>query len=254
MRLVVTGASGSLGGAAIVSARAVGHEVVATSRRAPPSLPAGVVHRAADVTTGDGLAAALAGAEVVIDATNALTGARAVLVDGTRRLLEAARAAGIRHFVGASIVGIDDAPTEYYRLKVEQEKVIAAGGVPWTLLRATQFHDLLGRLSRGRLGVALAPRGARIQPIDVREVAAALVAAATGEPAGRLPDMGGPEVLDWATAARAWARAARVRRWIVAVPVPGELGRFLRAGGLLCPDRAVGKVTFAAWLRERYPA
>lgn len=254
MRIVVTGSSGSLGGAVIAKAVAAGHEVVATSRRAPRSLPAGVVHRAADVTTGEGLAAALAGATAVIDATNAFQRAREVLVGGTRRVLEAARTAGVRHFIGVSIVGIDDAPFDYYRVKVDQEQVIALGLVPWTLVRATQFHDLLGRMSGGRLGVVVAPRGARVQPIDVREVAAALVAASGGQPTGRLPDMGGPQVLDWPTAVRAWKRAARLRRWVVAMPVPGARGRFLRGGGLCCPDRAVGTVTFAAWLREHYPA
>lgn len=253
MQIVVTGGSGSLGGAVIGKAIAAGHDVVAVSRHPPRALPAGARHAAVDVTTGVGLAAAMAGADVVIDGTNAMRDARAVLVDGTRRVLDAAKAAGVKHFVGISIVGIDDAPYDYYRIKVEQERVITDGPVPWSLLRATQFHDLIPRMAVARLGIVPAPRGGKVQPIDVREVADVLVAAAGAAPAGRLPDVGGPEVLDIPTAMRGWVKAAGKRRWVVAVPLPGKLGRFLRRGGLCCPDRAVGKLTFGEWLRERYP-
>jgi uncharacterized protein YbjT (DUF2867 family) len=147
VKIVVLGATGSLGKALL--AAALGHDVVAVSRRGPVK---------ADVTTGEGLADAFAGADVVMDATNALATAPQVLVDGTRRVLEAAAAAGVKHFVGISIVGIDNAPLAYYRTKVEQERVITSGPVPWTLLRATQFHDLIPRFVTSRLGIVAAPR------------------------------------------------------------------------------------------------
>ena len=244
MRIVVVGSTGSLGKAVVARAREAGHDVVGASRSAGVQV---------DVTTGQGLAEAFAGADVVMDATNAVGGARDVLVEGTRRMLEAAHAAGVGHFVGISIVGIDDAPIAYYQAKVAQERVIEASAVPWTLLRATQFHDLVPRLAPQRFGVVLAPRDFPLQPIDVREVAAVLVTAAAAPPARRLPDVGGPEVLPFATLVRRWVEAAHLRRLVVAMPVPGARGRFLRAGKLTTPGRAIGTITFARWLAERYP-
>lgn len=254
MRLAVLGGSGSLGQAVTAVAVAAGHAVTSVSRRPPATLPEGVRHVAADVTTGIGLDAAFAGVEAVIDGTNARTNAREVLVEGTRRVLDAAKAASVPHFVGISIVGIDTAPLKYYRIKMEQEAVIHASPVPWSLLRATQFHDLIPRLVNGRLGLSVVPRRFPIQPIDVREVAQLLVDAAIGGPAGRLPDVGGPEVLQLAEIGRAYLRAAHKRRWMWRVPMPGASGRFLKAGSLTCPDHKVGTKTFAQWLDEMYPA
>ena len=244
-RVVVLGGSGDLGRAVVRAARAAGHDAVGASRRGEVRV---------DVTTGDGLAAAFAGAEVVVDATNALAGAKDVLVAGTERSLAAARAAGVKHFVGVSIVGIDEAPLAYYRAKVAQEKLVVASPVPWSLLRATQFHELVPRLAAGTLGIVFAPRGFRIQPIDVREVAAVVLEAIAAGPSGRLPDVGGPEIVPFAELARAWKRAAKVRRWVVPVPVPGATGRWLRADKLCTPDHARGTIPFAQWLAERYPA
>lgn len=244
MRIVVVGSTGSLGKAIVARALEAGHEVVGASRSAGVKV---------DVSTGQGLVEAFAGAEVVMDATNALGGARDVLVEGTRRMLEAARLAGVGHFVGISIVGIDDAPLAYYQAKVAQERVIEASAVPWSLLRATQFHDLIPRLAPQRLGIVIAPRGFALQPIDVREVAAVLVAAAGAPPAQRLPEIGGPEVVPFAELVRRWLAAAHLRRFVLPVPVPGARGRFLRSGKLTTPGRAIGTLTFAQWLAERYP-
>ncbi len=134
LRLAVLGGSGSLGQAVTAAAVAAGHTVTAVSRRPPAKLPDGVRHVVADVTTGIGLDAAFAGAEAIIDGTNARANAREVLVEGTKRVLDAAKAAGVPHFVGISIVGIDAAPLAYYKIKVEQEAVIQASPVPWSLL------------------------------------------------------------------------------------------------------------------------
>jgi uncharacterized protein YbjT (DUF2867 family) len=254
MRLVVLGGTGSLGRAVVQAAAAEELDVVSVSRKPPSSLPPGATHREADVTTGTGLAEALAGADAVVEATNAQSGAEKVLVEGTRRLLEAARDAKVGHFVGISIVGIDDAPLDYYRVKVAQERVVGEGIAPWSLLRATQFHDLIPRMARGALGVVFAPRRAKVQPIDVRDVASVVLDAVRAGPAGRLADVGGPEILELAELMRAWALAENEGRVVVAVPLPGAFGRFLRAGGLCTPDRAVGKITFAQWLGERFRA
>ncbi len=253
MQLAVLGGSGSLGGAVTAKAIAAGHHVVAISRSVPKLLPDKATHAKADVTTGEGLAQAFAGCDAIIDGTNAMANAKEVLVDGTRRVLEAAKAAGVGHFVGISIVGIDTAPLAYYKTKVAQEKVIEGSPIPWTLLRATQFHDLIPRFVQGKLGVLFAPRGWKLQPIEVGEVAAELIALAAKPAAKRVPDIGGPEVLELAELARKWKRARGKPRLILRVPVPGATGRFLRSGAMCCPDRAVGKITFDAWLaRQRW--
>lgn len=244
MRIVILGATGTLGKALV--AAAASHDVVAVSRH-------GQVR--ADVTTGEGLREALAGADVVIDATNALpTAADAVLVGGTRRVIETCAAVGVKHFVGTSIVGIDDSPLPYYRTKVAQEQVITAGGVPWTIQRATQFHSLIPRFATPRLGIVAAPHRWPLQPIDERDVAPVMIAAAIAGPAARLPDLGGPEVIPFVELARAWLRASGRRGLVLPVPVPGARGRFLRSGALTTPDRTIGTITFAQWLRETYPA
>jgi uncharacterized protein YbjT (DUF2867 family) len=243
MRIVVLGATGDLGKALV--SRAAEHDVIPVSRRG--------AYRA-DVTTGEGLAAAFSGAHIVIDATNARAGARDVLVDGARRVLEACASANVRHFVGVSIVGIDDSPAAYYQIKVAQEKMIEQSPVPWSLLRATQFHDLIPRMATPKLGVVVMPRGWKVQPVDVGEVAERLLSIALSPPAGRVPDMGGPEIHDFADLARRWARAAGKRRVVLALPLPGKLGRHLRSGALCTPEHKDGKITFDQWLAATYGA
>ena len=240
MRIVVLGATGRLGRAVVDDAKRRGHDVVGASRKGAVKV---------DLTTGEGLGEALRDAAVVIDAVNdSSKGAHALLVDGTKRVLAAAKQAGVGHYVGISIVGIDDAPVPYYRVKCEQEKVIEAADVPWTLLRATQFHDLVPRLARSVF--VAAPMGWRWQPIDVREVAAMLVDAAEGAPAKRLPDVAGPEIIPYADLVRRWAKAAGATRIVVPMPVPGAFGAFLRSGKMCSPERGVGKRTYGEWLDE----
>jgi uncharacterized protein YbjT (DUF2867 family) len=214
------------------------------------------VHRSADVLTGEGLADAVAGADVVVNAVNAAKGARKLLVDGTKRVLEATAAARVGHYLAISIVGIDKVPMSYYAVKLDEERVIENAPVPWSILRSTQFHDLVDKMfsQSARFGVLLAAPGAKMQPIDVREVADMLVDAAEAGPRGRLPDIGGPEVLLMRELAKTWLSATRRTRFVMPAPATGQLRKSLRAGALTVPERAVGKKTFAQWLAERYGA
>lgn len=254
MRIAVMGANGTLGRAVVDRAVSRGHDVVAVTRGAPKRAFFRAVHRSADVITGEGIADALAGAEVVLNAVNARRGARRLLVDGTKRLLEAAEAAGVRHYIATSIVGIDRVPTGYYAIKRDEEAVVEAAKIGWSLLRATQFHDLVDAMfSRSaRFGVVLAPSGARLQPIDASEVAVRLVDAAEAGPKGRLAEIGGPEVVLLRDLARQWLDVTKRTRLVMPAPVPGQLGKSLRDGSLCTPDHAIGKKTFGQWLAERY--
>lgn len=245
MRIAVVGGTGTIGRRIAAALSRDGHE----SRVLSPS----AAQYPVDLITGAGLEAALAGCEVVVDASNGPPSrkARAVLVEGSRRLLEAEARAGARHHVCVSIVGIEDVPMAYYRVKLEQERVVESAGVPWTIVRSTQFHDLLGAVlsAAGRRHVLPAPR-ALLQPVDVDEVAAAVTVIATGAPRLARTTVAGPEVQDLRSLSRIWRAATGQHAIAIPIPLPGKLGRALRQGLLTCANPDVrGTQTFAGWLR-----
>lgn len=253
MKVAVIGGTGVLGRLVVARLAAGGDEVRVVSRHPPAggaaSLGARVEHHRADVRGGEGLAAALDGVETVVDAVNASRAARAVLVEGGRTLLAAEAAAGVGHHVAISIVGCDRVSIGYYRTKVAQEEVVAAGPIPWTLLRATQFHQLVEGLFAAAGRARLLPRGGvRVQPIDPSVVAARLAAAVHAGPGGRLPDVGGPEVRTLTELAGDWRAHGGRRALPLPLPLPGKLGRALRGGALCDPAAALPGVTFAQWL------
>jgi len=252
MKVAVAGGTGTLGAPLVAELARRGVEVLALSRNAPRKLPAGAVHRQLDLGGAAGQAEALAGAEVLVEAANTAPSRGEELVAITRRLLDAASEAGVGHFVGVSIVGCERAPTSYYRAKVAQEEAIAAGRVSWSLLRASQFHDLLDWAFDAAARRRLLPTGsARLQPVDPGVVAARLADAALAEPAGRLPEVAGPEVRTLTELAHAW-RAADGRRLLpLRIPMVGKIGRPLREAALCNPAAAAGGIGFEEWLAER---
>jgi len=252
VKVAVAGGTGTLGASLVDDLARRGDDVLALSRSATGQLPAGAAHRQVDLGGGGGLAEALDGAEVVVDAANTSPREGEQLVAITRRLLDAAAEAGARHFVGVSIVGCDRVPTSYYRAKVRQEEAIAAGRAPWSLLRATQFHELLAWAFGAAARRRLLPTGdIRLQPVDVRIVAERLADAVHAEPARRLPDVAGPEVRTLGELAREW-RAVDGRRLLpLRIPTIGRIGRPAGEGALCDPTAAAGGPTFAQWLAER---
>jgi uncharacterized protein YbjT (DUF2867 family) len=141
----------------------------------------------------------------------------------------------------------------YFASKLAAERVVAGSGLPWTTLRATQFHDLILMLARqmARLPVIPLPAGFRFQPVDAGEVAARLAELALGTPAGLVPDMAGPKVYSAAELLRGYLRASHRHRPIIPVWLPGKAARAIRAGANLAPDRAVGRRTWEEFLAER---
>lgn len=247
MRIAVVGGTGALGRHVVRALEAGGHEAGALSRSSPG--------HPVDLTTGEGLDRALEGCDAVVDASNGPPSAKAgaVLVDGSRRLLDAAQRAGARHHVCVSIIGVDEFPLAYYRVKLEQEAVVRDGPVPWTIVRANQFHGLVAgtfAALAGRARVVPAPRGV-LQPVAAADVADLLTGIAAGEPARRIVTVGGPEVREVGDLARAWKRATGRRALVAPLPLPGGLGRALRGGALTCPDPDHrGSTTFEAWMRR----
>jgi len=186
-----------------------------------------------DLIIGEGLEAAVEGVKTIVHCASSPIRPRQVDVKGTERLLVVANRAGVSHVVFISIVGIDRNPYfPYYRMKLETERIVEQSTVPWTILRATQFHEFVLRQIRFlELGpVALVPKGFLLQPIDTREVADRLVELALSEPAGRVPDVGGPEIRTFAGLARSYQKAAGRHRKLVEVPIPGKTARAVRQG------------------------
>lgn len=226
------------------------------SRRAGESNLAGDVEWAqADLLTGSGVAEAMEDVAAIVHAASSpVRDTLGVDVEGTRRMLEAAKAAGVPHIYYISIVGIDKVPYPYYRAKLACEDVIEASGVPFTILRATQFHSLLDRFLHTvfrRGPFILAPGRTFFQLIDAGEVAQHMVDTLAQGPSGRLPDIGGPKVQPVSEIARAWLKATGKRYILLPVPPVGPLG-VMAGGANTCPDHRFGTITWEAWLAARY--
>lgn len=253
-RTLLTGATGTLGRALLPRLLDAGDDVRAASRSPPDGTTGETEWVALDVTDETGLETVLEDVDVVVHAATAPRGdSEAVDVRGTERLLEAADDAGVSNFVYVSIVGVDEIPYSYYEHKLAAERAVESSAVPSTIVRATQFHsfvaDLLGTVAR--LPIWPLPTEIPLQPIDAGEAADAIVEHATLEAAGRVPDVGGPEVRTVGELARAYRDARGSRRLIVRVPLPGAVASGFRSGGATCPDRPVGTVTWAEWLDAR---
>src|SRR5205814_5925925 len=181
--------------------------------------------------------------------------------DKARNLVRAAARAGTRHLVYISVVGADRVPVVsgadramfgYFASKLAAERVVAESGLPWTTLRATQFHDLMLAVARqmARSPVIPVPAGFRFQPVDAGEVAARLVQLAQGAPGRHVPDIAGPRVYEAAELLRGYLRARARRRLIVPVRLPGKAAAAVRAGANLAPARAVAQPSWVEFLVE----
>jgi uncharacterized protein YbjT (DUF2867 family) len=179
--------------------------------------------------------------------------------------VRAAKPAGARHLVYISVVGADRTPVVsrvdramfgYVASKRAAERVVEESGIPWTTLRATQFHDLMlttaGQMAR--MPVVPAPSGTKVQPIDAGEVADRLVELALGEPQGLVPDLAGPRVYPMGELFRGYLRASGKHRPVVPLHLPGKAARAFRSGANIAPERAVGRRTWEEFLAERLAA
>jgi uncharacterized protein YbjT (DUF2867 family) len=247
--ILVTGGTGTLGRIVVRRLIAADRTVRVLSRRPAPAEPGPADWVTGDLKTGGGLAAAVAGAGVIV---HCATG-RGDVAAG-RNLIAAARAAGSPHLVYISIVGVDRAPVGYYKSKFAMERQVEAAGLPWTILRATQFHELIlrGCEALAHLPVLPVPAGTAFQPVAAAEVADRLAGLATGPAAGRVPDFGGPEVRAAAGLARGYLRARGRRRPVLPVRLPGAAFAGYRRGDHLAPDHAAGRVTFDQFLASRF--
>lgn len=241
--ILVTGGTGTLGRQVVPHLVAAGHAVRVFSRHG--GQPAeGVEHLTGDLLTGDGLAAAVDGTRIVVHCAGGRTGDERAAAN----LVAAARQAGVGHLVLISVAGADRVPVTsradrtmfgYFAAKRGAELAVTGSGLPWTTLRATQFHDLILATARmlTRLPVVPVVAGVRFQPVDAGEVAARLAGLALGRPAGLVPEMAGPRAYPMADLVRSYLRARGTRRLLVPVALPGGAARAVRSGANL-PDGA----------------
>jgi uncharacterized protein YbjT (DUF2867 family) len=258
--ILVTGGSGTLGRHVVARLRDAGRDVRVLSRQAREPEP-GVEFVTGDLDRGEGIDAAVAGARTIIH----LAGAQKGDGEKAQTLVTAASRAGVRHLVHISVVGVDRVPVVsgvdramfgYFESKRAAEEVVAGSVVPWTTLRATQFHDLMLAMAQGmaKLPAIPVPSGFRFQPVDADEVAARLVELALGEPSGLVPDIAGPRVHTLSELIRDYLRARGKHRLLVPVRLPGKAARAYREGANLSPDRAVGRLTWEDFLAQRLGA
>ncbi|MGK5630174.1 SDR family oxidoreductase [Streptomyces sp. URMC 123] len=250
--ILVTGGTGTLGRLVVARLLSAGHEVRVMSRHPEPAgeAPRGRRWAVADLLTGEGVEAAVGSSGAIAHCATSSNGKKDV--EATRRLTEAARAAGCPHLLYISIVGCDEVPFGYFKGKLAAERLVEESGVPYTILRATQFHDFVRGLLAATAKLPLMPvPGFAYQPIEAGEVADRMAELMAGGPAGRVPDMGGPEILEATDLARRYLRATGRRRAVVPVRLPGRTFRAYRRGGHLTADHAVGRVGFDQYLAAR---
>ncbi|MGH2585576.1 MAG: SDR family oxidoreductase [Dehalococcoidia bacterium] len=255
--ILVTGGTGTLGRLVVARLRDAGCDVRVLSRRHHEAAD-GIEFITGDLATGEGIEPAVDGAETIVHCAGSPKGDE----DKARNLVGAASRAGASHVVYISVVGADRIPLVsridramfgYFGSKLAAERIVAGSGLPFTTLRATQFHDLILTVAQqmAKLPVIPAPAGFRFQPIDADQVAARLVELTLDKPAGLVPDMGGPRAYLLADLLRGYLRATHRHRPIVPLRLPGKAARAFRDGANLAPEQAVGQRTWEEFLAER---
>jgi uncharacterized protein YbjT (DUF2867 family) len=250
--ILVTGGTGTLGRVVVARLRAAGHDVRVLSRHAD-----GANHVAGDLQTGEGVAAAVAGAGVIVHCAGTSKGDEVKATNLVR-----AAAGSARHLVFISVVGAERVPVVsgvdrrlfgYFASKRAAERVVEASGIPFTTLRATQFHDLMFTTLKAmaRMPVVPVPSGTRFQPVETAEVADRLIELALGAPAGLVADLAGPKAYTMAELVRSYLAATGKHRPLLPIRLPGRAARAFREGANLPLDGATGRRTWEDFLAQR---
>ena len=260
--ILVAGGTGALGSAVAERLKSDNKRVrILSQRPSPANLDPSYQWAQADVVTGNGLQEALRDVEIIVNCIGNAQDAYKTDVLGVKRLAEMASAAGVRHFFHISIVGIEQIKLEYYRYKVQAEAAVIESGVPYSIQRLTQFHTLLDYMMTSMrvedtiytLPIAGA---AQFQPIDTRDVAAYIAPILFSGPAGRLPDVGGPQLLQVSDMARVFLMAQGITEATLVDPETGffpstAVDGFMQ-GRNTVPDNRHGQITWSDYVRERY--
>jgi uncharacterized protein YbjT (DUF2867 family) len=255
--ILITGGTGTLGSALVPRLLDAGQTVRILSRSAHPNSD-GVDYVVGDLETGAGIDAAVADADIIVHGAGSAKGDAAK----AETLVAALQRAGTaRHLLYISVVGADTTPVVsridrstlgYFEAKRKAEISVASSGIPFTTLRATQFHSFFVAIAELGLKLPFVPSfaGFRFQPVDVRDVAERLAELTLMEPAGLVDEIGGPAVYPMEDLLRDYLRAIGRRRLVVPVRIPGAAAKAQRAGANLTPDHARGKRTWEEFLAE----
>jgi uncharacterized protein YbjT (DUF2867 family) len=243
VRIAIAGGSGTVGRYVVDSVGQAGHDVVILSRSF-----------GFDLVSGDGLAVALSGVEVIIDVSNPSTSngakAAAFFTHVTKNLHDAGSQAGVKRLLSLSIVGIDNFPYGYYQAKLAQEDAVLAGPLPANVVRATQFHEFAAQiLQRTRRGPFAVMPMMRVQPVAARSVGQVLCDAALSAPSQKITEIAGPKEEHLVAMSRTILRERGRRAMVVPIRVPGTAGKMMRGGGQLPSSgaRLVGPI-FSDWI------
>jgi uncharacterized protein YbjT (DUF2867 family) len=258
--VLVTGGTGTLGKHVITRLQNTGLPFRVLTR-SPKAGCGTFTYVTGDLETGEGVDAAVQGVETILHLAGSAKGDEVK----ARTLVTAARKAGNPHLIFISVVGADLIPMAgrldnmmfgYFGAKHEAEQIIMSSGLPWTLLRATQFHDLVFMTAEqmAKMPIIPIPSGFRFQPISSDEVAARLVELAQEPPAGRVPDMAGPNIYTMEALMRSFLQKAGIRRPLIRIHMPGSAAKAFRNGANLAPENAVGTGTWETFLAEQFGA
>jgi uncharacterized protein YbjT (DUF2867 family) len=245
MKIVVIGGTGLIGSKTVAILRQGGHEVVA-----------GSPNSGVNTITGDGLKEAVAGAQVVIDLANSPSFEDKAVLEffetSGRNLLAAEAAAGVRHHIALSIVGTDRSDNGYFRAKVAQEKLIETSGIPYTIIRSTQFLEFLGGIaaeSTDGSTVRLSP--GLFQPIAADDVAAIVADVALAAPRNGIVEIAGPERAPFSEIVARYLKAVSAPREVVSDPEARYFGGRVEERSLVPLGEArLGHIGLDEWLRR----
>ncbi|TAL78682.1 MAG: SDR family oxidoreductase [Beijerinckiaceae bacterium] len=247
MKIVVIGGTGLIGSKTVAILRQRGHEVVAASPK-----------NGVNTITGEGLTEALAGAQVVIDLSNSPSFENKAVLEffetSGRNLLPAEASAGVRHHVALSIVGIERTPDNgYFRAKVAQEKLIEASGIPYTIVRATQFLEFIGAIAdAGTSGNVVRVSPGLFQPIAAEEVSVMVADAALASPRNGIVEIAGPERAPFNEIVARYLKAVSDPREVTRDPEALYFGGRMEEFSLVPLGEArLGRITLEEWLRSR---
>jgi uncharacterized protein YbjT (DUF2867 family) len=246
MKLVIIGGTGLIGSKLVTRLREQGHQA------APASPDTGV-----NTLTGDGLAQVLQGASVVVDVSNSPSFEESAVMEfftsSTRNLLEYAAAAGVTHYVALSVVGTERIPeSPYLRAKNAQETLITGGGIPYSIVRATQFFEFVTRIAdEATVGSTVRLPSVLVQPMAADDVAKAVARVAIGAPLNGMVEVAGPQQFRFAELIRQGLAARDDSRTVVVDPHARYFGAELGERSLIpAGDARLGEIRFEEWLRQ----
>lgn len=255
MKILVTGGTGTLGREIVHQLLGHTYQVSVLSSQEKPLLPESVEVFKGDLATNVGLQEATENAETIIHCASSPKDAQKIDIEGLQNLLAAIDKNRIQHFIFISIVGIDKSVYPYYQAKNKAEKMISESGIPYSILRTTQFHNLVLNIiqqfvNNSNNRIIQIPQGMRFQSIDAKEVASLLVELVKTGPAGLLPEAGGPQVLTFEEMAHTYLRVFKRTDVLQPMPIKGERYDLFRSGINLCPRNVCGHVTWEEFLHH----